>query len=345
MVDHLDIKRFREGAPGVPSQRDTLPKGITLYRHGHGHLLQGLAFAYCGQAYIATSVYDPMKNVTLLRDEPVFETFEVSDAIVNRAAADTGIPALGNYWYESVTNMIAMRTRDVEALMRTSAGVASLMRAVTSNVDADKLDAYVRGAINDTMPVRYEGNDADDEDLVLERQRAEELTEKLGYEVLSFMPGLQGYSALALGYCTLLPGHEYPGSRYQYMVSAPAAHDWLTQSLVLASMLIYDRQRPLEERAALQCAVAPILGVADGAWTVEAIGKWYRSVLDVQSRLKGAAQSLADVTQWREIEEQAERQRAHGKFLRVGGPIPTTRPKSPLDAMADFHTKVSRRNG
>lgn len=140
---------------------------------------------------------------------------------------------------------------------------------------------------------------------------------------------------------------EYPGSRYQGMVDAPAPADWSSQSRLLSAMMIYEQLSATASQAsrlALTCAIAPVLGLGKGTWTNEEIGLWYQSGCAVEIRLQKAQKQLKEVAEWRGIELQVAHVRAQGKFLRMGDPIPLQKPKSSAEALSDLY-KMSRRTG
>jgi hypothetical protein len=229
--------------------------------------------------------------------------------------------------------------------MGTAAGVDMLARAMLATVSPSDLDTFVDQAINECLPLRYEGDTGDNDDLVSERQSAVSLAEHLGAAVIASMPRLQSCSALSLGYMVLVANGEYPGSRYQGMVDAAAPSDWAAQSRLLAAMLIYENRSDREVSwMALSCAIAPVLGLGQGAWSKVKIGMWYQSAYEVERHLKKAKGQLKDVEDWRGIEAEVERLRHHGEFLRAGDPIPAKKPKSPAEALSELYS-MSRSAG
>jgi hypothetical protein len=320
--------------------RDQWPSTIELYRGNAGFRLAGLAsFSERGQSYLATTVFDAQEQQRMLREEPLFETFPLDAGLLEETGAEMGVPALGNRWHDAVERMLSRRQSDAEAVMGTPAGVDTLITAVLATIDASKLDAFVAQAINECLPVRYEDDTEDNEDLVSDRQHALSLAEHLGNSVIAGMPALQPYVAVSLGYMLLVANGEYPGSRHQGMVDAPTAIDWNSQSRLLAAILIYEPLSARQmSRLALSCAIAQILGLGHGTWTSEQIGTWYQSACAVESRLKYAQKQLEGVDEWRNIELQVEAVRAQGEFLRMGDPIPVTKPKSGAERLSELYS-------
>ncbi|TAM95240.1 MAG: hypothetical protein EPN45_23170, partial [Rhizobiaceae bacterium] len=301
---------------------DQWPSTIELYRGLSGCRLAGLTrFSERGQSYLATTNFDAQEQRRLLREEPLFETFALDAGLLDEAGAERGIPALGNRWHDAVERMLSGRQSDAEAAMGTPAGVDTLMTAVLATTDAAKLDAFVAQAINECLPLRYEGDTEDNEDLISDRQRAVSLAEHLGNSTIANMSGLLPYSTVSLGYMLLVANGEYPGSRYQGMVDVPTPTDSSSQSRLLAAMLIYEPLSARQvSRMALSCAIAPVLGLGNGTWAKDKIGMWYQSACTVETRLKEAKKQLKEVDEWRGIEIEVARVRAQGEFLRMGDP-------------------------
>ncbi|WP_149135150.1 hypothetical protein [Cupriavidus campinensis] len=317
---------------------DQFPHSVELYRGQEGCRLAGQAeFSERGQAYLATSTFDAMEQQRMLREGAVFETFELSQRLVEEVGTERGIPSVGNRWHDAVEHMFAGRSADVEAVMGSPAGVDALMAAVLANISASELDVFVDQAISECLPVRYEGHTEDDDDLVNDRRSALSNVDHLGSAVLASMPSLNSYSAVSLGYMMLVAEGEYPGSRYQGMVNALAPTEWARQSRLLAAMLIFDSKYGSGiVRRALLCAIAPVLGTGTKNWSKAKIGMWYQSACAAERRLTEGAAQLKAVQEWRGVEVEAERVRSHGKFLRSGDPIPATKPKSPAEALNEM---------
>jgi len=315
------------------------PHTVDLYRgHDGCRLVARAEFSERGQVYLATSMYDASDQWRMLREEPVFETFDVTADLLAQVGSENGIPALGNHWHDAVERMFSGRKSDVEAAMETPAGVERLRTSVTAMTSPADLDAFVERAIDVGLPLRYEGDTDDNDDLVSERRSAVDLVEHLGKAVIASMPSLQAYSSLALGYMVLVAGGEYPGSRYQGMVNAPASTDWTGQSRLLAAMHLYENLSDREVAwKALSCAIGPVLGLGNGEPSKKMIGTWYQSAYAVERRLKEAADQIKQVGDWRAIEAEVQRLRAHGEFLRVGDLIPAARPKSPAEALTELY--------
>ncbi|MCA7889870.1 hypothetical protein QZM25_30095 [Burkholderia contaminans] len=324
------------------------PTTISLYRGEVGYRLAGATeFSERGQAYLATTSFDVREQQRTLNEEPLFETFTLGTALLDEVGSEVGVPALGNRWHDVVEHMLSTRKAEVEAAAGTRAGMDRLMTAVLDNINSLAVDGFVDQAIRECLPLRYEGDTEDNELLVDDRQRALSLAEYLGATVKANMPGLQPYSAVSLGYMVLVANGEYPGSRYQGMVDAPALTDWDAQSRLLAAMLIYAALGTREVSwLALTCAIAPVLGVGSDRrdWTKDKIGVWYQSACAVERLLKDAQKQLKDVGDWRAIEGGVERVQAQGEFLRAGDPIPVKRPKSPGEALSELYS-MSRSAG
>ncbi|VWC82566.1 hypothetical protein BLA39750_01311 [Burkholderia lata] len=324
----------------TPWYLDQWPATINLYRNGIGWLLAGAhEFRERGQRYLAMTSFDVDEQQRLLREAPLFETFTSTTALIDQIGTEDGVPALGNRWHDAVELMLSMRKAEFDAVARTQPGMERLLVAVLDNINPSALDGFVDRAINDCLPLRYEGDTEDSEALVSERRHTVGITEHLGIAAIENMPRLQPYSALSLGYVLLIANGEYPGSRHQGMVDAPTETDWASQCRLLAAMLIYE---PLSAHQvsplAMSCAIAPVLGLGNITWSNDRIGAWYRSACAVERRLKVAQKLLKAVEDWRAIERQVELVRAQGEFLRVGDPIPVTRPKSAVEALSEMYS-------
>ncbi len=350
LIDRDRLQKLKDGQGSDllkgPWHHDQWPSTVELYRGHSGCRLAGLAsFSERGQSYLATTIFDAQEQRRVLREEPLFETFALNARLLDEAGAERGIPALGNRWHDAVERMLSRRRSDAEAAMGTPAGVDTLMTAVLATTDASTLDAFVAQAINECLPLRYEGDTEDNEDLVSDRQSAVRLAEHLGNSAIASMPGLRPYSAVSLGYMLLVANGEYPGSRFQGMVDSPTPADWNSQGRLLAAMLIYEPLSARQvSRLALSCAIAPVLGLGNGTWTKEKMGVWYQSACAVETRLKDAQKQLKEVDEWRGIELQVERVRAQGEFLRMGDPIPVKKPKSSAEALSELYS-MSRSAG
>ncbi|WP_176000258.1 hypothetical protein [Burkholderia vietnamiensis] len=346
-IERYRLQRLKDGKESdllkTLWHHDQWPATISLYRGETGCQLAGATeFSERGQTYLAMTSFDVHEQQRALDEEPLFETFTLGTAWLDEVRSEVGVPALGNRWHDAVEHMLSTRKAEVEAAAGTRAGIDRLMTAVLDNINSSALDGFVDQAISECLPLRYEGDTEDNEDLVDERQRALSLAEHLGATVKANMPGLQPYSVVSLGYMVLVANGEYPGSRYQGMVDAPASTDWDAQSRLLAAMLIYAALGTREVSwLALTCAIAPVLGVGGGRhdWTKDKIGTWYQSACAVERLLKDAQKQLKDVGDWRGIEGGAERAQAQGEFLRVGDPIPVKKPKSPAEAMSELFSK------
>lgn len=312
------------------------PEGVMLHRDHNGYRLSGSVFHEQGTAYIATVFFDVREQQRMLNGEPVFDTIEVGRSeLARQIVADPGIPANGSRWYGVVDRAFTARRTEVETAMNSPERVALLMQAVTANISVAELEAWSMRTLAEDLPLRHEGAVEDDEDLVRERSHAVSIAEQLGRDVLTSMPALEKYPALALGFLTLAAGEEYPGSRGQSMINAPASTDWTTQCVLLASMLVYDRPAHRERRWALRFAIAPVLGIVALPWSREKVGLWYQSACAVAAQLGKAREQLERVAQWREIEQAASDQRQRGEYLRVGYEIPATKPKTLAEAFGD----------
>jgi hypothetical protein len=346
LLDRQRVEKIRQGRQDALKDvwyYEKWPENVRLHRDREGYRLGGEVFSERGQTYVATVFFDTFEQQRMLREEPVFRTLRVGAEQIGQAATDVGIPALGNRWHGAVERMFTARKAEVDAVMRTPEGVAMLMQAVTSSIGTPELDALVERALNDDLPLRHDGDTKDDDDLVRERRHAVDHVERLGQDVMASLPGLQGYPAFALGYMALAAGGEYPGSRYQSMVDAPASTDWVAQSQLLASMLVYDRPVSKVRGTALSCAIAPVLGVVDVQWSRQDVGRWYQSGSTVERHLESAGAQLSGVADWRQLEAEGELLRAQGGFLRVGEAIPATKPQSFAETVTNFRKRNNAR--
>ncbi|MBN3761206.1 hypothetical protein [Burkholderia sp. Ac-20365] len=338
LLDRDRVDKLRAGRQDMLKDvwyHEQWPENVMLHRDHRGYRLSGRVFREQDTAYIATAPFDVREQQRMLREEPVFETIQVGGDELELAEADIGIPASGNHWHDVVDRLFTTRQADVERVMRTPAGVSQLMHAVTANISVNELEAWMTRTLEEDLPLRRENETEEDGELIRERGYAMNIAEQLGRDVLASMPGLTGYPVLALGLLTLAAGDEYPGSRGQSMIDAPAATDWTTQSLLLASMLVYDRPAHRMRLWPLRCAIAPVLGVVALPWSREKVGNWYQSACSVAVQLKNARDQLERVAQWRQIEQDAVSQRKQGEFLRVGDAIPATKPKSLMEAFGE----------
>ena len=340
LVDRNRLPYLKRREPGGTHHRmwdhERLQETIALYRADDGYRLAAQkAFIERGQTYLAARVFDVAMQERMLREQAVFEIFDVGASLIDAAGEEQGIPAQGNRWHDAVAAMFSDRKARVEGILATRAGVALLEAAVLATITPAEFDACVSRAFEALLPVRYEGStEVDDDDLAGDRERAASIAKELGARVVASVPVLNVYSRLSLGYMVLVAGGEYPGSRNQWMPDAPAQDAWADQSRVLATMLVYKISLEHELNwTALYCCVAPLLGIGKGYWSEAALSMWYRSAYAVDRHLKNAGQQLRDVDDWRRVEREADQIRAAGTFLRAGDAIPAVKPRSAAEAM------------
>ncbi|WP_321935551.1 hypothetical protein [Paraburkholderia sp. J8-2] len=347
LIDGHRLQQLKQAPSLEPGdtlwEHERLPGTVSLYRGREGSRLVGVAgFRERGQSYLATTTFDPLQHSRMLEDEKIFETFDWDGEWSVEVAFEKGIPASGNHWHHGVSHMFSSRKTEVEAAMRSPSSVDTLTQAVLALSDPASLDAFAEPAITEMLPLRYEGDIEDNEDLVRERRDTLRLIEHVGRAVKASMPSLHAYSAASLGYMALVAKGEYPGSRYQGMVDAPTPTDWHAQSCLLAAMLIYKTVSEREvSSSALACAIAPVLGLSsyDRGWSKDKIGVWYQSAYAVERRLKEEGMDLRKVEEWRANESAVERVRAKGEFVRAGDPIPMEKPKTLAEEMSTVFSR------
>lgn len=304
------------------------------FRVVDGHaMLTGLTFIENGQMYLRRQKWmapeDVPSSIFTGMVRPIRYREDVNDVRT--------IPMTSLDLFSFADESWDMDRRRSSKYIQSEQGNDKMIRLVFDLVSAPELDAYADALIAEALPLRDEGDDEDQDDLVAERTYEVDRMVNNGKTIKDGCPALASFKDLTLGYVLLIKEGEYPGGRNSSWVNAPAASDRDGFSDVLANLVLHavsckcNTPNLPVNRDALYLSIERVL---DGSNPVDRFLDDYRVISKFHQNLRVQKEFIAGIQKWRDSEAAMQAIRSRGEFLHVGTPVSRVKPMGYADLVA-----------
>ncbi|TXT28125.1 MAG: hypothetical protein FD131_3258 [Rhodocyclaceae bacterium] len=308
-------------------------EGVTWGQGNGGPILIGARFTEAGQDYVRARTWLNPSDAPIHLLPP-----EVVPAPI-RQSADVGYTdsrdALPEAAY-SLQKLTRERIKDLGLAavgeFASAPGLDALLQRLLVVMEPAAFDRFCDAAINEYLPLRYEGDTEDNPDLISEREDELRNLTWLGEQTLLAAPGLAPYKPSSIGFVLMLAEGEYPGSRHRYAVSAPAPGKSKAVGHLHAYMLLVAAYLTLglpvpEKTVDAHLVVYAAQLVLSGALTVESLPAACREMMAFLDKLSAQENDIENLKSWRYQEKKRADVRAAGRYLYVGKDIPSKKPE------------------
>ncbi|WP_199028873.1 hypothetical protein [Ralstonia sp. ASV6] len=346
-------RKYRERAtvsegPIYADARDLmpLPASVRLRPEGESFLLCGHVFEEAGQSYLRYQpdwlMLEDVPNVAMPAEPETSEMME--ECRRGYASAATAVPDAAAALYRAVKRQVDELIKSAADRLTGQVARADMVGLLLEIVPPQAFNAYCGTWINESLPVRYDGDSVDNPVLVEEREDALGNLVWLGESVKRSIPEVFAFDDAALGYVLLHAEGQVPGGRHAALVQAlePHQEERITQLLVdMIYVAAYCEADMPEEPVTRKLDIlrVAVRRVLDGEAARISIPGICEDLSRLGQRMAQHLEFFGTVEIWRAQQAKQARIREEGAYLYVGEPVPREKPQRFGDLMAGLRPK------
>ncbi|MDO8713993.1 MAG: hypothetical protein Q7K13_05890 [Polynucleobacter sp.] len=253
------------------------------------------------------------------------------------------IPDTASAIYQLATEKSKSLFNAASRRLQSEAGISSLSDLFLYITTPESFDAYCDALIDEDLPIRYNDDIEDREDLIEDRTREMQYLEENGLRIKEVIPSLRSLKNTTLGALNLYVHGESPGSRHSGSVYPPEAGKLDEVVHLLTGMIVYaaccetDKKHP--GIGDLNIVPFVIDRVISEKTSIENIPDEVNEIIQFSNRLESTQKFINGINQWRQKDDAMRSIRATGQYLYVGDAISREKPKSLADLMAGARSK------